>query len=279
MKNRLQGILIGLILGITLCSVAFAEQIVQTISVVFDNYRIYIDGKDASNYPDDQKPLNYNGRIYVPLRYISEQMGKEVSWESESNSIYISKAYTTNFKAVPYGIVTKEDLMKAGAIVKDRLVSSGITEIRYSVETDGITFSSPEGVLKKSTLLDAVSQGSLTLQDKNGNVILNRDDLLAAYVCNDDLLGAGKQVYIEIQLTETGKQKFAEGTLLVSGYGNNENYIKVMLDEKLISMPYVYGKIDAQKIVINGSFTEESAKSLAAVLNSEVLPCTFIEVK
>ncbi|MBQ7039299.1 MAG: hypothetical protein IJN39_01915 [Clostridia bacterium] len=278
MKNRLQGILIGIVIGVVICSVAFADQITETISVVFDEYRLYIDGKDASSYPDDQKPMNYNGRIYVPLRYISEQMGRAVTWEPETKSIYINKAYGEQFEITPKTEISKEELMLSSAIINERLKMAGY-DVRYALSENGtVVFSAEQGVLTKEILSYMLSPGVLTMQDKDGNVILERADLKAAYVCDDELLSGEKQVYVEIELTDSGKEKFSAATERISFYTDNENYIKVMLDKELISMPFVYQKIDAKKVIINGAFTKSSAASLAAVLNSTTLPCEF-EVK
>lgn len=274
MKNRVQGILIGLILGITLCSIVFAEQITQTVSVVFDDYRIYIEGKEAVS-TDENKPMNYNGRIYVPLRFVSENMGKSVEWEEQTKSVYISKAYSDKFLIAPDDSVSNEELMRSAAIINARLNAIGINEVRYSLKDGKIEFSATSGTLTNEILSSVLGKGVLTLKDKDGNTVLERSDFSHAYVCNDDLISGVKQPYVEIELTDIGRQKFAEATDRISYYSNNENYIKVMLDDSLISMPYVYKKIDAKKIIINGAFTESTVKSLVSMLNSEPLICEF----
>ena len=91
MFKRLQGLIVGLLIGTLLTgSFVFATPIQEAISVVYDNYKIFIDGADKSATPEDSKPFVYNGRTYVPLRYIAEAMGKKVSWDGETNSIYIN---------------------------------------------------------------------------------------------------------------------------------------------------------------------------------------------
>lgn len=275
MKNRLQGILIGLIIGIALCSMVFAEQITETISVIFDDYRLYIDGKEAV-YSDDSKPMNYNGRIYVPLRFVSENMGKEVSWEEQTKSVYITKAFSEKFLLSPLDSISNEELMRSAATISARLSAIGISEIQYSISDGKIQFASATKALTKEILEEVSSKGVLLMKDKDGNVVLERADLARAYVCNDDLVSGTKQPYVEIELTDSGREKFANATAKISFYANNENYIKVLLDNSLISMPYVYQKIDAKKIIINGVFTEASAKNLAAVLNSEPLLSAFV---
>lgn len=41
--------------------------------------------------PADQTGFIYQGRTYVPLRFVSESLGKEVSWEGASQTAYIGK--------------------------------------------------------------------------------------------------------------------------------------------------------------------------------------------
>ena len=91
-KERVKGFLTGVIITLTTSTMltVFATPIEQAINVVFDNYRIIIDGADKSDAPEDSKPFIYNGRTYVPLCYIGEAMGKKVLWDGDTKSIYIN---------------------------------------------------------------------------------------------------------------------------------------------------------------------------------------------
>lgn len=50
---------------------------------------IIIDGIDKT--PTENLPFIYNGTTYVPIRYVSESLGKEVTWEGSTGTIYIGK--------------------------------------------------------------------------------------------------------------------------------------------------------------------------------------------
>lgn len=91
-KERIKGVLTGVIITLTASTMltVFANPIERAINVVYDNYKIIIDGVDKSNTPEDSKPFIYNGRTYVPLRYIGEAMGKKVLWDGDTKSIYIN---------------------------------------------------------------------------------------------------------------------------------------------------------------------------------------------
>jgi len=56
----------------------------------------------------DVAPFIYNGRTYVPLRFISEALGKEVRWDDQNRVVYIEtgvESYTTTL-AVSTGTAT-----------------------------------------------------------------------------------------------------------------------------------------------------------------------------
>lgn len=91
-KEKVKGFLTGVVITLTASTMltVFANPIEQAINVVYDNYRIIIDGADKSDVPEDSKPFIYNGRTYVPLRYIGESMGKKVLWDGDTKSIYIN---------------------------------------------------------------------------------------------------------------------------------------------------------------------------------------------
>jgi len=63
-----------------LSTTAFADGIYRSITVLFDNIRVEFNGKEV-NF--DTEPLAYNNRIYVPIRFVVEEMGGEVFWDSK----------------------------------------------------------------------------------------------------------------------------------------------------------------------------------------------------
>lgn len=84
---------IMLIVGIT----AFAKQATETISVMYDNIKILIDGveytaKDANG--NVIEPFIYNGTTYLPVRGIANAFDKEVDWEPQTSTVVLgSKNY------------------------------------------------------------------------------------------------------------------------------------------------------------------------------------------
>ncbi len=98
MKKRLQGLIVEFLIGVMLTSgVVFAKQATETISVIYDNIKILIDGKEYQ--PTDVngnvvEPFIYNGTTYLPVRAIANVFDKEVNWEAQTSTVTLgSKNY------------------------------------------------------------------------------------------------------------------------------------------------------------------------------------------
>jgi len=95
MKKRLQGIAIGMLISALLFAVVvFAKSGSETIEVIYDNISIYLDGvkiepKDANG--KTVEPFIYNGTTYLPVRAIGEAIGKKVSWDDATKSVYLGE--------------------------------------------------------------------------------------------------------------------------------------------------------------------------------------------
>jgi hypothetical protein len=61
----------------------------RSISVSYRNIKVMLQGKQVST---TEEPFIYEGRVYVPLRLLSEQMGQKVTWNSATNTVSISAA-------------------------------------------------------------------------------------------------------------------------------------------------------------------------------------------
>lgn len=91
MKNKLQGIVMGLIIGILLTvSFANATGTASQIEVYFKDLRFKIDGVEKA---PDQKSFVYNGSTYVPIRFVSEALGAPVRYNEATSTITIGYAY------------------------------------------------------------------------------------------------------------------------------------------------------------------------------------------
>lgn len=86
MKKEFKGFIIGVILtSMLMGSVVFADGVRKNIQVLFNDVNITVNGSkvNADN-------ILYEGTTYVPLRAISEMLGKEVGWDASTKTASIN---------------------------------------------------------------------------------------------------------------------------------------------------------------------------------------------
>ena len=93
MKKRLQGLILGVLIGTLLTSgVAVATNTTTLYDVITDGVKIVLDGKefictDANG--NIVQPMIYNGTTYIPVRAVSSAFGKAVYWDGEEQTVYL----------------------------------------------------------------------------------------------------------------------------------------------------------------------------------------------
>ncbi|HEY0828149.1 MAG TPA: copper amine oxidase N-terminal domain-containing protein [Bacilli bacterium] len=88
MKVKLKGLALGILIGIMLTtSVAFTSS--TSIKVYFNNLKVMLDG--VENNPAAGELFIYQNKAYVPIRFVSEALGKEVKWDEKNRTIWIGK--------------------------------------------------------------------------------------------------------------------------------------------------------------------------------------------
>ncbi|OXM88274.1 peptidylprolyl isomerase [Paenibacillus rigui] len=92
MNDKVKGLVLGLSLGVMLTgSVAFANGAGTQIEVYFKNLKYMFDGTEKSPTAEQGQGFVYNGTTYVPLRFVSEALGKEVQWDGDTDTIWVGK--------------------------------------------------------------------------------------------------------------------------------------------------------------------------------------------
>lgn len=102
MLKKMKYVTLGFIIGSVVGSVTptLARNGAMQIQAVFKNIRVCVDGVEMT--PRDSagqviEPFIYNGTTYLPLRAIGEAVGKEVTWDGSSNTVYLGKSGQTNY--------------------------------------------------------------------------------------------------------------------------------------------------------------------------------------
>ncbi len=95
LKGFISGLIFAVVLGIAAMGVnVLAAPVEKKISVVYDDLKIYVDGVLTQTKDADGKtiePFISNGVTYLPVAALSRILGKDVSWDGKTKSIYIGK--------------------------------------------------------------------------------------------------------------------------------------------------------------------------------------------
>jgi hypothetical protein len=89
--QRLKDMVCGAaVASMVLCSgtVAFAKVANTSIPVSFSNIKIIVDGKQLST---SKEPFTYNGTTYLPVRAVAEAVGKDVTWDGTTKTVYLGE--------------------------------------------------------------------------------------------------------------------------------------------------------------------------------------------
>lgn len=64
-----------------------AAEIAEMIEIHRDDIRVIIDGNETTL---EEPPFIYNGRVYVPLRFIGTALGRDVDWNPDVRAVVIN---------------------------------------------------------------------------------------------------------------------------------------------------------------------------------------------
>lgn len=78
------------------CGTALAANTVyRTITVAYSGIKLVVDGVEITPRDSDGtvvEPFIYNGTTYLPVRAVGNAVGKQVSWDGESKTVYLGEA-------------------------------------------------------------------------------------------------------------------------------------------------------------------------------------------
>lgn len=85
MKKVLFGLVLGMMLGAGSSVWAAGESVLQAVKAAVS---LHMNGETAT-LPAGYEILNYDGHVYVPLRYMAERMGAAVSYDERSRTVSV----------------------------------------------------------------------------------------------------------------------------------------------------------------------------------------------
>lgn len=194
---------------------------------------------------------------------------------------------------------TDDQIESAKSILEVRLVSSGVTDYELYADTDNdrllVSFPWKDNNSQDvSGTIESLSQsaellfiggtpssititynedGTKTVTDETGatcDVVLEGKDVAKAesgYNSQDN------EYVVSLDLNDEGTEKFKNAT---TNYLNNQ--ISIWMDDVCLSAPTVQAVISDGNAQISGSFTAESAKTLADNINGGALPFKLVTI-
>lgn len=155
-------------------------------------------------------------------------------------------------------------LDRVRSLINLRVDATGAVDPTITTEgTNRIRVDIP-GKYQSANIVEQLSKtGVLTFKDSEGKVVLEGKDIQEASPGYDDF---GRMV-VNLKMKDTGVKKFADATS-----ANIGKSISINMDDEMLSNPVVNEAIKNGSAQISGSFTEEEAKMLAAMINNGALP-------
>ena len=183
-KNTQKKILAVAVAAVSLCGTAFAAGAVTTrmIEANYMNIRIVVDGKEITPTDANGKvvePFASEGTTYLPVRAIGEALGKEVTWDGETATVYVGEIpgqANSWMKLLPPYEINKWSKTYDGSNLKEYMTVAGkdITEGVMLQDRNGISFDASYALwntdLKYSTMtftvghVDGTSTDNATLE-------------------------------------------------------------------------------------------------------------------
>ncbi|GHA04668.1 protein translocase subunit SecD [Streptomyces echinoruber] len=108
-----------------------------------------------------------------------------------------------------------------------------------------------------------------------GPVAVDGTEVKKARAVLDTQTGGGWQV--QMNFDSSGSKKFADVTGKLAQKTTPQNEFAIVLDDEVVSHPYVSSAITGGSAEISGSFTQEEAQNLANMLSYGALPLSFKE--
>ncbi len=178
-----------------------------------------------------------------------------------------------------------EELDSVMEVIKQRLTSLKINDyevyednandrviVRFPWQAGEENFD-PEAAVKElgETAVLSFRVGTDTNEDGSpaGDLVLQGSDIERAEPMRQKKDDGTFEYVVSLDLSDSGKDVFAQVTSTMAGTGES---ISIWMDDYMISAPTVNEAITDGSAVISGTFTAESAKSLADKINAGALP-------
>jgi preprotein translocase subunit SecD len=162
--------------------------------------------------------------------------------------------------------VTEEDMIQLKSVLEQRVNELGVSEPIIQREGKRRVIVELPGLEDPEEAVNVIGKtASLKFRTEQHGVVLTGKDLENAKATLNDR----NEPMVQVKFKKSGAQKFSEITSELAGWGT----IAIVLDDKVISNPYVEEAIPSGEAVISGGFEDyDEAVQLAALLRAGALP-------
>lgn len=177
---------------------------------------------------------------------------------------------------------TEDEMDTVVSMLRTRLDNQGYTEATLTKQgADKVRVELPDVQDAQQAVETLGATAQLVFTDPAGQEVMTGKEVKNATAeFGQTEQGMSKNsYYISLELTDEGRDKFAEATGRLASQPSGQNFIAIMMDNQPISMPRVQERIDSNSCVITGEFTAEEAKALAANIKSGQLPFSLEQVE
>lgn len=158
--SRYKQLIIGTVFGFTLATSTGALAAVNDkVEAIFAEFNFIINGKPVTL---DETPLVYNGTSYLPVRSLSNALGMDVTYKSDSRTIEINNTSVTD------NVYAKKDVLNIpNAVPSDELDNISQIELAQKYGLTAIVDNSKNSLILSNDNVTLI----VKLYDSNGNII------------------------------------------------------------------------------------------------------------
>ncbi len=176
-----------------------------------------------------------------------------------------------------------DDMQTAQSMIRQRLTNKGFTEATVALTGDNrLTVEIPQITNPEEAVQTLGTTAQLQFMDADNKEWLTGTDIKRATAMYGRPTQASitDEHYVQIEFTDEGTKKFAEATGSIAARTDGTNFLAIVMDDAVISSPMVQQQLTENSCVISGgSFTLESAKELADLINVGQMPFSLKQVE
>src|SRR6056297_387094 len=210
--------------------------------------------------------------------YVVKPYGEEIDLGLDlSGGVYVVLEANTD----ETGDELQKKMQQTKAIIQQRVDGLGVAEPNITIEGNDRIRVELAGLSNPQEAIDTIGKtAQLQFRDLEGNIILTGENVdKSEFTYNQR-----NQPAVALEFDSFGTEKFSEATgRLVEQYPGDENrhnrVIEIVLDDEVISDPFVSEQIVNGRSIIDGSYTVESATNLANLIRAGALPLEMNEIE